>query len=267
MRAVEMNNIEILSQPKSVSMADEWFEFATADHFWMQWRHRLLARALKRSGAQIQRALEIGCGHGVAREMLERDFDFPVDGCDLNEAALEMAKPGKGRLFVYDIHDQSSSLMGRYDAVFLLDVIEHIRDDAAFVSAALRHLRPGGLLVVNVPANAWLTSDYDRVAGHLRRYSSRNLISLFNSCGIETRGIWPWGLSMVPLLFARKAFLARTNKNGVATIRRGFEPPNRVASLLLHGLKNMETALPFPMPFGTSILAWGQLCTPATRAD
>jgi hypothetical protein len=39
-------------------------------------------------------------------------------------------------------------------------------------------------------------------------------------------------------------------------------PPNGMARLLMHGLKNIETALPFPMPFGTSILAWGRLRTP-----
>src|SRR6266699_730715 len=140
-----MSNIETFSQPKAVSMAGEWFQFATADHFWMQWRHSLLARALKRAGGPLRCALEIGCGHGVARDMLERDFDFPVDGCDLDRTALEMAKPGKGRLFVYDILDQAPSLLGHYDAVFLLDVIEHIPDDRAFLSAALRHLRAGGL--------------------------------------------------------------------------------------------------------------------------
>ena len=114
-------------------MADEWFQFATADHFWMQWRHCLLVRALRRAGGQIRTTLEIGCGHGVAREMLERDFDFPVDGCDLNRTALEMARPGKGHLFVYNILDQEPSLLGRYDAVFLLDVIEHIDDDVSFL--------------------------------------------------------------------------------------------------------------------------------------
>jgi hypothetical protein len=50
--------------------------------------------------------------------MLERDFGFSVDGCDLNRTALERPKPGKGQLFVYDILDQAPSLLGRYDAVF-----------------------------------------------------------------------------------------------------------------------------------------------------
>jgi SAM-dependent methyltransferase len=263
-----MSNIEILSHPKPVSMADEWFQLATPDHFWMQWRHQLLGRALKRAGGPIRRALEIGCGHGVARDMVERDFGFAVDGCDLNRMALEMAKPGMGQLFVYDILEQSPSLLGRYDAVFLLDVIEHIQDDAAFLNAALRHLRPHGLLVVNVPANIRLTSDYDRVAGHLRRYAPGSLVNLFDSCGIETGAVWQWGLSLVPLLLARKAILRRANtKNAETILQRGFVPPNRMARLVLHGLKNIETALPFPMPFGTSILAWGRFRSSAVRTD
>lgn len=251
-----MKEIEVLSRPQTVSMAGEWFQFATADHFWMQWRHRLLVRAFKRAGIPVRRALEIGCGHGVARDMLEGDFDFPVDGCDLDPTALEMAKPGRGQLFVYDIFDQAPSLLEHYEAVFLLDVIEHIPDDAAFLSAAFRHLRPAGLVVINVPASLRFFSDYDRAAGHLRRYTASSLANLLDRCGIETHAIWPWGLSLVPLLLARKSFLCRTKTAEI--IRAGFVPPNGISRVLLQGLKNIETALPFQMPFGTSLLAWGQ---------
>lgn len=241
-------------------MADEWFQFATADHFWMQWRHCLLVRALQCAGDDVRNALEIGCGHGVAREMLERDLGISVDGCDLNRTALETAKPGKGNLFVYNILDQKSSLLGRYDAVLLLDVIEHIDDDAAFVRAALRHLRSGGIVAVNVPANMMLFSDYDRVAGHVRRYTRHGLRGLLESCGVEIQGIQPWGLLMIPLLLARKTLLRRAKQADV--IRTGFVPPNSLSQLLLRGMKNIETSLPFRMPFGTSILAWGRLRIP-----
>ena len=252
-----MTVIETFSKSQAVPMADEWFEFATADHFWMQWRHRLLVRALKRGRDRVRNALEIGCGHGVARDMLERDLGIPVDGCDLNRTALETAKPGKGQLFLYNILDRKPSLLGRYDAVFLLDVIEHIGDDTAFVRAALRHLRRGGLVAVNVPANMFLFSEYDRAAGHVRRYSPSGLRKLLDSCGVETQAIEPWGMLMTPLLFIRKALLRRVKRS--ETIRTGFVPPNAALRLLLHGVKNLEIALPFRMPFGTSILACGRL--------
>lgn len=254
-----MSQIETLSQPQAVSMADEWFQFANVDHFWMQWRHRVLLRVIKCAGTPLRRALEIGCGNGVARDMLERDLGIPVDGCDLNRTALEMARPGKGKLFIYNILDQEPSLLGRYDAVFLLDVLEHIDDDPAFLRAALRHLRSGGLVVVNVPASMLFFSEYDRAAGHLRRYTSGDLRKLLDSCGVETQAVEPWGMLMTPLLFVRKALLCRAKRS--EAIRAGFVPPNRISRLLLHGMKNIETALPFSMPFGTSILAGGRLRT------
>ena len=254
-----MSQIETLSQPQAVSMADEWFQFANADHFWMQWRHRVLLRAIKCAGTPPRRALEIGCGKGVARDMLERDLGIPVDGCDLNRTVLEMAKPGKGKLFIYNIFDQEPSLLDAYDAVFLLDVLEHIDDDLAFLRAALRHLRSGGLVVVNVPASMLFFSDYDRAVGHLRRYSAASLTTLLRQSGAEGETIQRWGLSMVPLLIARKVMLRRAKTAGI--IRAGLVPPNEITRLLLQGMKNIETALPFSMPFGASILACSRLPT------
>ncbi len=160
-------------------MADEWFEFARADHFWMQWRQHVLLRELKRANASIQNALEIGCGHGVVREMVERDLNIPVDGCDLNQHALEMAKNGKGRLLVYNIFDRDPAMLHHYDLVLLLDVIEHIDDDVAFLKASLDHLRPGGLVAINVPAHMAFYGKYDEVAGHKRRYNTADIESLF----------------------------------------------------------------------------------------
>lgn len=237
-------------------MADEWFEFATKDHFWMQWRHRLLIKELRRSGVTLHKGLEIGCGHAVAREMLERDLAVPIDACDLNQDALQLAKSGIGQLFLYDIFDQDSSMLGQYDAVFLLDVLEHIDDDAGFLQAALTHLRPGGIVVINVPAYMLFFSNYDRIAGHVRRYTPGAVTRLFHHCGLEVCRCRRWGLLMAPMLLARKWILRSAPSD--STIRKGFVPPNRAANLFLQSLKELETSLPFGMPFGTSLLAWAR---------
>jgi len=97
------------------------------------------------------------------------------------------------------------------------------------------------------------------VAGHLRRYTTASLTTLLRQSGAEGETIQRWGLSMVPLLLARKVMLRGAKTPGA--IRAGFVPPNEISRLLLQGMKKIETAMPFSMPFGTSILAWSRLPT------
>jgi len=252
-----MSEVEFLSPAAPVAMADEWFEIATANHFWMQWRHEVLLYHLKRTSRPIVRALEIGCGHGVARHMIERDLDIPVDGCDLNLSALQLAKKGKGQLYVYDIFDRNPSLLKRYDLLILMDVIEHLDDDRAFLKASLEHLKPEGLVAINVPAYMAFYSQYDTVAGHKRRYNRARIEWLFRETKVKPLAIVPWGFSLVPLLFARKFVLRFVSTE--RTIQSGFAEPNPTLGALLRMLKRVETHMPFRMPFGTSFLAWGRL--------
>ena len=250
-----MNTIEQLSPVRALSMADEWFEHATADHFWMQWRHEILVRQLTRIGHTIEKALEVGCGHGIVRQLVERDLGFAVDGCDLNRRALEMAANGKGRLFVYDIFDRNPALLETYDLVLLMDVIEHLDDDLGFLSAALEHLKPGGIVAINVPAHMAFYGKYDEVIGHKRRYNTARIEWLFRHTKIEPLSIAYWGLTLLPLLFARKIVLRFVSSE--QTIHTGFAEHNVVTRKLVRIIQRLELSAPFPMPIGTSLMAFG----------
>jgi SAM-dependent methyltransferase len=251
-----MSAIEFLSPAADVSMADEWFEFANADHFWMQWRHRVLIRELQRLKYPFRRALDIGCGNGVVRQMIEHDLDITVDGCDLNEYALQLAKPGKGRLFVYNILDQDPTMVGRYDLILLMDVIEHLEDDLGFLQAALAHLNPGGFVAINVPAHMAFYGKYDVVAGHMRRYSARSLRSLLRRANVTPFAVCYWGLPLIPLLLMRNLMLRFVPQED--TIRAGFAQSNPAAGTIFRLLQRGETSLPFRVPVGTSLLALAQ---------
>jgi SAM-dependent methyltransferase len=236
-------------------MADEWFEHATADHVWMQWRHEVLVRQLTRIGHPIKKALEVGCGHGVVRQLVERDLGFAVDGCDLNRRALEMATNGQGRLLVYDIFDRNPALLETYDLILLMDVIEHINDDLGFLSAALEHLKPGGLVAINVPAHMAFYGKYDEVVGHKRRYNVARIERLFRHTKIEPLSIAYWGLTLLPVLFARKMVLHFVSRE--QTIQTGFAEQNVVTRKILRIIQRLELSAPFPMPTGTSLMAFG----------
>jgi len=74
---------------------------------------------------------------------------------------------------------------GWADAVLLLDVIEHLDDDVAALETARRALRPGGLLVITVPAYRWLWSGHDVALGHRRRYTTRGLSRVVERAGLS----------------------------------------------------------------------------------
>jgi SAM-dependent methyltransferase len=61
------------------------------------------------------------------------------------------------------------------DTIVLINVLEHIRDDQAALRELVRILRPGGCLLIFVPALAMLMSELDRVHGHFRRYHKGDL--------------------------------------------------------------------------------------------
>jgi hypothetical protein len=115
----------------------------------------------------------------------------------------------------------------------------------------VRHLRPGGYLLVNVPALPSLFSDYDREAGHLRRYVPSTLRADLGVCDLEVRDIRFWGLSLVPLLLARRALVRRGRGS---TIRAGFEPPAVSVHWLLKTLMRCETTVLRRPPTGSSLL-------------
>jgi SAM-dependent methyltransferase len=73
----------------------------------------------------------------------------------------------------------------RFDAIVAVNVIEHIQDDHRLVRALAGLLKPGGKLVVYVPACQFAYGSLDRVLGHYRRYSPATLSALLSGAGLQ----------------------------------------------------------------------------------
>lgn len=245
--------ISYISKPKAVAMADEWFQFATTDHFWVKWRFEALLKfqnLLPQAGARI---LEIGCGNGMFLKQLKSlGLDYELHGCDLNIGALNRAESDIATLYVYDIFEQVEALKDKFDAIFLMDVIEHIDADSKFLSSAMFHLRPGGRIYINVPAHQWLFSKYDTVAGHQRRYSRKSLGELIAKCNLVTKQIYGWGFLLIPIAVLRKAVLIFVTEKKV--IDKGFNPSHKLIEQLLQILRKIELKFSSNVQSGTSFL-------------
>jgi SAM-dependent methyltransferase len=77
-----------------------------------------------------------------------------------------------------------------YDSILYIDVLEHIDEDSLEVRRAFDHLRPGGRLIILVPAHQFLYSPFDASIGHFRRYNKSSLTRLQPPHSMQERLIY-----------------------------------------------------------------------------
>lgn len=101
-----------------------------------------------------------------------------------------------------------ADMLARFDCLICLNVLEHIEDDRQALVRMYDMLKPGGRLLLLVPALPLLYGSIDKAAGHFRRYSKKGLLALTSAFGFETInsyyvnffGILTWFLSSRILL-------------------------------------------------------------------
>jgi SAM-dependent methyltransferase len=244
--------ITYLSSPAPVSMADRWFSIASLDHFWVRRRFEVLQQLAGQLIRASHEVAEIGCGHGLLQRAIEESYGREVAGFDLNEFALHGNLSLSSELYCYDIYARNAALRERFDLLLLFDVLEHIADEDGFLSAAKFHLSAGGRLVVNVPAGQWAFSAYDKAAGHVRRYSIRDLKYAAGRSGFNVTRWTYWGLPLIPSLLLRKMWLLGHHDQD-EIISSGFDPRSRTINTLLRAVSRCE---PIPQNLlGTSLMA------------
>ena len=123
---------------------------------------------------------DVGSGTGFGTHLLCRGADR-VDGYEVDPDAKEFSQRcfsnGVIRFYEADITRPTPAAWFRlhYDFVVMVDVIEHIEDDAGELARAATRLAPGGKLIVLAPAHQFLFSPFDEAIGHFRRYTRKTL--------------------------------------------------------------------------------------------
>jgi SAM-dependent methyltransferase len=217
-----LREVEYLSPAAEVSMSDGYFQIATTNHFWVSRRFDVLQRIANGVVSGATEIAEIGCGHGLLQRQIEDKYGKPVTGFDLNEYGLKHNVSRISRVCCYDIHQRNEELRAKFNVILLFDVLEHISDEDRFLDALLFHLAPQGKLIISVPAGRWLFSEYDIAAGHVRRYTVKDLreVALRNKLEIQ-HWTW-WGLPLIPMLAMRKLVLMGKRDQG-KIISTGFD--------------------------------------------
>ena len=172
-------------------------------HFWFRARNRIIADVLRRTGLARTgaRVLEAGCGTGNVLAVLERTLPGgTVVGMDAFVEGLRIARLRTACPVVQgDINHPP--FRPSFDLIALLDVLEHLEDDTGVLETLRALLKPGGALLLTVPARRSLWSYFDEAGHHRRRYESDELERKLVAAGYRVEYLSHFMLPLFPIVW------------------------------------------------------------------
>ena len=217
-------------------------------HWWYRGRRAIVldvvSRTLEPGGSP--RILDAGCGGGrVLTDLLPLG---EVVGLEPSARSREVAAARSGA----DVVDGTLETMPFEDAVFdlavVLDVLEHLEDDQAGLRELGRVVRPGGRLLVTVPASPRMWSRLDELSHHHRRYTSRTLRGAADASGWQLARLTHFNMFLLPVAVVGRKLLGHD----------GLDVPRPPVNRLMEGVLQIERRIigaGINLPAGLSLLA------------
>jgi 2-polyprenyl-3-methyl-5-hydroxy-6-metoxy-1,4-benzoquinol methylase len=141
-------------------------------HWYYRAKFGLLSRHLKAAKVSTDGEIaDVGCGLGLFLRMLRRSGRPAQTLTGVDIGFSEVRTDAVDGFTIYPTWPQGAN----YDAILMMDVLEHCPDDTAVLRDATNHLKPGGTMFVTVPAFRSLWSAHDVFLKHCRRYNAREL--------------------------------------------------------------------------------------------
>lgn len=213
------------------------------DYWWYRARSELLRAALGSFVGRPERSLDVGSADGPSVPWLSGRRHVTVD---VDPRGL---RPGQGvcaSALALPFHDHA------FDLVSAFDVVEHCESESAVMGELARVLRPGGRLLLSVPAYQWAWSSHDVRAGHHRRYTRPRLVRAVEAAGFEVLRA-TYGFAGVFPFFAAERLARRLRRRDHSEDRLPEVPP--AAERVLLGLSRLEARRlrRGDVPFGSSV--------------
>jgi SAM-dependent methyltransferase len=229
-------------------------------HFWFRARNQVIAAVMRQYGmdaARSARILEVGCGNGNVANHLSQSLEVQVWGGDLFAEALAFSRE-RSDLPLIQLDTYRLPFDGSLDLVCMFDVLEHLRAEADTLAEAYRALRPGGRIMLTVPAHSWLWSYFDEKSHHHRRYGRIELRQKLEEAGFDVEYCSYYMMALLPLVLVGRRFQGWRSSD----VNRMAEADFRVVPFLneiLYWLCSSEKWLVprVQLPFGTSLIAVG----------
>jgi SAM-dependent methyltransferase len=228
--------------------------------FWFRSRNRLIVWALRTYFPEASRFLEVGCGTGFVLAGIRGALPhIQVMGSELHTDGLDVARRRLPGVPLVQLDALDVRFVNAFDAIGAFDVLEHIEDDEAVLHELGRAVRPGGGLLVTVPQHPRLWSVADEFAGHVRRYTRRELVAKARQAGWVPLRLTSFVSLPLPFFALSRAIGARSG--ATYEFEREFQLP-KVLDRGLEALMGAERAL---ITHGISLRAGASLLLVARR--
>lgn len=253
------------------SMRDREYELMAAVepvHWWYCGLRDLIGRTLRKYALHEQserRALDAGCGTGenlrLIQEVLHPTY---LGGFDISPFALEAARRKVPDADVYhsdlcapDFHADCYDVILSCDAFSMLET-EEVRHGLAQLAS---RLRPGGLLVMNLPAYRWLASEHDVAVGTRKRFTRAEVRQFFDASGLEPALVTYRVCALFPAVVLARLPSMLGRRPPVEAARSDLARPLSRGNRRLLAVLRWENAVIMrgvPLPFGSSVYAVGR---------
>jgi SAM-dependent methyltransferase len=226
--------------------------------WWFHGLHAEIAGALDRHGDwhSDERVLDAGCGTGGLLVSL-RDRMAPMElfGLELDGVAAGIAQSASGRPVVGGSVNRLPFGDGVFSAIVSADVLCHGGvEEGTALGEFRRCLRPGGLLVLNLPAYQWMLSEHDQAVHNVRRYTAGGVRSLLSAAGFTDILTSYWNTILFPLMAIRRKLGRRREAKPSSDVVLMPAPVERLFAAIV-ALEAALTRAGLRLPFGGSVLA------------
>lgn len=197
-------------------------------------RYDLLRQMLARL-PEAASFVEVGCGMGaLATRLVDRYEYVGYEPDPQSWAAARSRVAGRG-VVINDVLPAAPTRTFHILGAF--EVLEHLPDDAASLAAWRGWIRPGGHLVLSVPAHPDRYGPADAAVGHYRRYDRASLARLLERCAFDDVTVWSYGFPLgYALELARNRLAsdagALSCETRTAASGRFHQPSDRAATMV-----------------------------------
>jgi SAM-dependent methyltransferase len=214
--------------------------------------NRRFTNALDRASVPAKaRVLDAGCGTGgLIRFLRQQRPGWEMTGLDFMPLACELARERtraeivQGSIMELPFENES------FDAIISADVVCQVEDDRQALREFSRCVRPGGLVVVNVPAYRWLWSYHDDTCHTKHRYTRAELVDKFGSEGFQVTLATYANLLPLPLIAARRKIFPPANPTSDVRL---YPKPIELAFAGMAAVERAWISWGLTLPLGSSV--------------